>query len=94
MFDGQYHKAMEIARKMENDLPPGSNGVEFMLADVIPMGAVFLEAFMTMPWHVMVRFGKWDDILAEPLRTDTKIYAGKQKQERCQLLRLLTGYAV
>lgn len=28
---------------------------------------VFLEAFAIMPWHVWIRFGKWDAILAEPI---------------------------
>jgi hypothetical protein len=77
MFEGRSALAMEIARKMEAQLPSGENGVEFMLAGIIPMGAVFLEAFLTMPWHVMIRFGKWDDILSEPQRTDKSVYAGK-----------------
>ena len=86
MFDGQYKKAMKIARKIEGELPAGNDGVEFMLADVIPMGAVFLEAFLILPWHVLVRFGKWDEILAEPLRTDTKVYAGRYRSALQQRL--------
>ena len=46
-----------------------------MLGGVIPMGAVFLESFAIAPWHVMIRFGQWDDIIAEPLPTDTDAYA-------------------
>ena len=38
-----------------------------MLAGVIPMGAIFLESYLAMPYHVMIRFGKWDDIIAEPM---------------------------
>ena len=26
----------------------------------------FLDAFMATPLHVMVRFGRWDEILQEP----------------------------
>jgi tetratricopeptide (TPR) repeat protein len=40
------------------------------------MGAIFLESYLAMVWHVMVRFGKWDDILAEPLRTDEAVFPG------------------
>ena len=47
-----------------------------MLGGVIPMGAVFLESFAIMPWHVMIRFGKWNDVIAEPIPTDTDAYAG------------------
>ena len=37
-------------------------------------GAIFLESYVTMPWHVMIRFGKWDEILAEPLRDDAEVF--------------------
>ena len=72
MFDGQYETALTYARKAVATLPAGDehHGVRFMLAGVIPMGAIFLESYVTMPWHVMIRFGKWDDILAEPMHTD------------------------
>jgi tetratricopeptide (TPR) repeat protein len=38
------------------------------------MGAIFLESYVTMPWHVMIRFGKWDDILKEPLHSDKDVF--------------------
>jgi hypothetical protein len=47
-----------------------------MLAGIIPMGAIFLESYLSMVWHVMIRFGKWDEIIAEPLRTDTSVFPG------------------
>ena len=72
MFEGQYETAMKYARKAAATLPAGdeNHGVRFMLAGVIPMGAIFLESYVTMPWHVMIRFGKWDEILAEPMQTE------------------------
>ena len=27
-----------------------------------------------MPWHVMIRFGKWDEILAEEMYTDGDVF--------------------
>ena len=45
-----------------------------MLAGIIPMGAIFLESYVTMPWHVMIRFGKWDEIINEPLHTDKDVF--------------------
>jgi len=76
MHEGRYKEAMEYARKAEAQNPAGPDGVEFMLAGIIPMGAVFLESYVSMPWHVMVRFGKWDDILAEPTREDAAVFPG------------------
>jgi tetratricopeptide (TPR) repeat protein len=72
MHDGQYKVAMKYARKMQEQLT--AEHVTFMLAGIIPMGAVFLESYTTMPFHVMIRFGKWDDILAEPVPTDEKVF--------------------
>ena len=76
MFDGQYGTALKYARKAVDTLPAGdaNSGVQFMLAGVIPMGAIFLESYVTMPWHVMIRFGKWDEILNEPLHTDKDVF--------------------
>jgi tetratricopeptide (TPR) repeat protein len=78
MHDGQYTTAMEYSRKAEAQLPAGDkdSGVNFLLAGIIPMGKVFLESYCTMVWHTMVRFGKWDEILAEPTRDDKEVYAG------------------
>ena len=76
MFDGQYETALKYARKAVDTLPAGdeNSGVSFMLAGIIPMGAIFLESYVTMPWHVMIRFGKWDDILKEPLHEDSDVF--------------------
>ena len=76
MFDGQYETALKYARKAVDTLPAGdaNSGVQFMLAGVIPMGAIFLESYVTMPWHVMIRFGKWNEILNEPLHTDRDVF--------------------
>ena len=78
MHIGNYGTAMEYARRAQKQLPKGDkdSGVQFMLAGCIPMGAIFLESYLTMPYHVMIRFGKWDDILAEPMydAADAAIY--------------------
>ena len=72
MFDGQYETALKYARKAVDTLPVGdeNGGVKFMLAGIIPMGAIFLESYVTMPWHVMIRFGKWEQIINEPMYDD------------------------
>jgi tetratricopeptide (TPR) repeat protein len=76
MFEGQYETAMKYARKAVDTLPAGdeNHGAQFMLAGIIPMGAIFLESYVTMPWHVMIRFGKWDEILAEPMYSNKDVF--------------------
>ncbi|MDA9828868.1 hypothetical protein N9C12_04185 [Candidatus Poseidoniaceae archaeon] len=76
MFEGQYETALKYARKAVDTLPAGdeNSGVQFMLAGIIPMGAIFLESYVTMPWHVMIRFGKWDEIIAEPMYSDKDVF--------------------
>ena len=46
MFDGQYETALKYARKAVDTLPAGdeNHGAQFMLAGIIPMGAIFLES--------------------------------------------------
>jgi len=77
MHTGQEKVAMEYAKKAEAALPAGdaTHGVKFMLAGIIPMGFVFLESYRTMVWHVMIRFGKWDDILAYKIEQDANTFA-------------------
>lgn len=60
MFDGQSERAMQAARKINEQVP------EEMLKQQVD----FLDAFMPTAIHVMVRFGRWDDILAEPEPAD------------------------
>jgi hypothetical protein len=72
MFEGQYEIALKYARKAAAANPAGdeNSGVQFMLAGIIPMGAIFLESYVGLPYHVMIRFGMWDDIIAEPTVSD------------------------
>ena len=62
MFDGQSKVALQYADKIVETLPAGPNGVEFLLAGVVPMGAVFLEAFAAVKYHVLIRFGMWQGL--------------------------------
>ncbi|CAM9191045.1 unnamed protein product [Hapterophycus canaliculatus] len=76
MFTGQADVALKTARKLSDLLPPGdaSSGVKLMWNDVIPIGAMYLEPYSTTKWHVMIRFGLWDDIIAEPRNEDPNLY--------------------
>jgi tetratricopeptide (TPR) repeat protein len=56
MFDGCRELAMRAARDMVAEIP----------LDLVRQYPDFLDGFIGVPIHVMVRFGLWDDLLNEP----------------------------
>lgn len=56
MFEGRREVAMEAAREMVQNLP----------LETVRAFPDFLDAFVQVPIHVMVRFGLWQEILQEP----------------------------
>lgn len=68
MFLGQYGPALEAAEEMAAALP------EDLLRVESPPLADWLEAFVSIKLHVYIRFGKWPEIIAEPLPADQKLY--------------------
>ncbi len=68
MFLGQYEPAMAAAEEMIQEVP-----VELLKLESPPM-ADFLESYLSMKTHVQIRFGRWRDIVAEPLPEDPKLY--------------------
>ena len=73
MFDGQYSTAIEYAEAAERQLGP--DAVTCMVGD-LPIGSMYLEAFMSLPWHVLIRFGKWETIINRSVKEDKDLYAG------------------
>ncbi len=68
MFLGQYGPAIEAAAEMVETLPAGLLG-----PDDTPL-ADWLEAFVPVTQHVLIRFGKWQEILDQPLPEDPELY--------------------
>lgn len=69
MFLGSSSDALSACDALEAALP------EELLRVEIPPMADWLEAFVPMRMHVLIRFGRWPDILAAPLPDDPKLYA-------------------
>ncbi|CAN0528369.1 unnamed protein product, partial [Ectocarpus sp. 12 AP-2014] len=44
-----------------------------MFQGLIPM-AIFWEPYTLVKWHAMIRFGLWDEIIAEPRDEDPALY--------------------
>ncbi len=56
MFEGRKELAMKGARDMVEQVP----------LEIVRAYPDFLDGFIAVPTHVMVRFGMWDEILKEP----------------------------
>lgn len=68
MFLGQYRPALEAANELIATIP------EELLRVTQPPMADWVEGFVPMKMHVLVRFGRWQEILAEPLPDDPQLY--------------------
>ena len=56
MMSGNFEQAIEAARDLEAEMPE----------DVVREWAGLIEGIMPATFHVLIRFGKWEEILAEP----------------------------
>ena len=56
MFDGQKALAVQAARDMIEQIP----------LELVRAYPDFLDAFLSVPVHVLVRFGMWEELLQEP----------------------------
>ena len=68
MFAGRRHTALQAAAALEQALP------EELLRVEIPPMADWLESFVPMRLHVLVRFGMWEELIETPLPSDPKLY--------------------
>ena len=66
MMEGRYASALEAARAVAAGIP----------REFLEQSPLLVDGFMPTPFHVMVRFGRWDDILKEPaLASNLKVSA-------------------
>ncbi|MFI7413716.1 tetratricopeptide repeat protein [Streptomyces sp. NPDC049627] len=68
MFLGQSQVALDTAAQLEASIP------EELLRVPSPPMADWLEAFVAMRVHALIRFGRWHDILDLPLPADPELY--------------------
>lgn len=68
MFAGQSQIALQAADELSGQLTP-----ELLSIESPPM-ADWLEAFVPLRVHVLIRFGRWEELIAEPLPVDTELY--------------------
>ncbi|MBX9922144.1 MAG: tetratricopeptide repeat protein [Mycolicibacterium frederiksbergense] len=68
MFEGRFQVAEDAAAELAGQLTP-----ELLAIESPPM-ADWLEAFAGLRVHVLVRFGRWDELIALPLPADPDLY--------------------
>jgi tetratricopeptide (TPR) repeat protein len=68
MFLGQAQAALAAADQLAAAIP------EELLRVQTPPMADWLEGFVPMKMHALIRFGRWDDIIAAPLPADQHLY--------------------
>ena len=68
MFLGQYGAALEAAQELIDTTP------EDLLRIPSPPMADFVEGYLPMKQHVLIRFGKWREIVAQELPRDRDLY--------------------
>jgi tetratricopeptide (TPR) repeat protein len=68
MFLGQYGPAMAAAQELIDTTP------EELLRIASPPMADFVEGYLSMKQHVLIRFGKWREIIAQELPRDRELY--------------------
>ena len=68
MFLGQAQTALDTADQLAAAIPE-----ELLRVEVPPM-ADWLEGFVPMKTHALIRFGRWAEIIAAPLPADPELY--------------------
>jgi tetratricopeptide (TPR) repeat protein len=68
MFLGQYTPAMAAAQELIDTTP------EDLLRVPSPPMADFIEGYLPMKQHVLIRFGKWQEIIDQELPKDRDLY--------------------
>ncbi|WXC61144.1 hypothetical protein SNK03_007025 [Fusarium graminearum] len=64
MFAGQYSVSMEAVERMESAIPDEDLRIQS------PPMADWLETFRSVRPHILIRFGKWEEIIETPLPQD------------------------
>jgi tetratricopeptide (TPR) repeat protein len=68
MFEGNSRAAFAAADELSRQLTP-----ELLAIESPPM-ADWLEAFVPLRIHALVRFGRWDELIAQPLPENVELY--------------------
>lgn len=68
LFLGQYTVAIEAANEICSTIPEN-----FLRVQSLPVADI-LESYLMMKQHVLVRFGKWQEVIDQELPSDKELY--------------------
>ncbi|KAI6651461.1 hypothetical protein LOD99_5069 [Oopsacas minuta] len=71
MFIGQFGKSLQLTEGILEYLT--KEAITCKIGEV-PIGTMFLEPMRVIIWEVLVRFGKWEDIVKRPIEQDKDLY--------------------
>lgn len=69
MMEGRYQTAIDAARKIEEQIP----------ASFLEKYVTIADGFMPTALHVMIRFGKWNEILNEPEPPAARLFSRAER---------------
>ena len=69
MMEGRYETAMAAARRLEREVPPAFVEKYTHIAD----------GLLSTPLHVMIRFGRWEELLEEPEPPEFRLLSRAQR---------------
>jgi len=65
MMSGQQELALKNIRQMVTDIPP----------EFLEENAAWMDGFAAMPYEALIRFGRWDEVLAEPTPSEHRPFS-------------------
>ncbi|KAI6649532.1 hypothetical protein LOD99_6698 [Oopsacas minuta] len=71
MFNGQFGKSLQLSEVVLEYLT--KEAITCMIGEM-PIGLIYLEPTRIIIWEVLVRFGKWEDILKRPIEQNKELY--------------------
>ena len=81
MMSGRYEEALAAARGLERDVP------EAALRELAPV----VDGIMPTTLHVMIRFGKWEEVLAEPAYPEWRLMSNVSRHYARSIAYSATG---
>ncbi|MEX0717272.1 MAG: hypothetical protein WD066_11830 [Planctomycetaceae bacterium] len=69
MMEGRYQLALDAARKIEKTIP----------AEFLKNHVTLADGFMPTTLHVLIRFGKWEDVLAEAEPPEWRLFSRAER---------------
>lgn len=72
MFEGRKAVALEMGEALEAELDTEALIYE---NEGVAVGRLYVEAYLPVQWHILIRFGMWEEIISKSLPDDVSLRA-------------------